>query len=186
MFDEYNIHIYIISLIVFVIIDYATSVFGVSILSYLSQYLNQLLNTNIPFKEYTILFAGLCALLFISKRDNWLPFLGQTVFPKGLLKDSSPTTFNKQVTLNVGIPNAKVVYWASNDTKNETTDVFKAYGDFSNGGVTSSNSKGDATFKFNEGTGYIVPNGKHIKRHVHYRVMKDKFSLLGRVRTHFY
>ena len=186
MFDEYNIHIYIISLIVFVIIDYATSVFGVSILSYLSQYLNQLLNTNIPFKEYTILFAGLCALLFISKRDNWLPFLGQTVFPKGLLKDSSPTTFNKQVTLNVGIPNAKVVYWASNDTKNETTPVFDAYGDFSNAGVAISNSNGDATLKVRKSTGYIVPNGKHIKRHVHYRLAKDEYSMLGSVNTEYY
>lgn len=184
--EEYYLHIYIIALIVFVAIDSCLKVFGVSVIEIISSFLNKLLRTNLRFENYVYVTAGVFAVIFLLKRDNWLPFLGQTVFPKGLLKENIPVEFDKQIKANVGQGNAKVIYWASNDTKNENTNVFDAYGDFSNGGITTSDSKGNVTFKFNTGTGYVVPNGKYIKRHIHYRVMKDKYSMLGRVRTLFY
>ena len=184
--EEFYLHIYIISLVVFAAIDSCLKVFGITIVRDLSNLLNKFLSTNLMFDNYFYITAGVFAVIFFLKRDNWLPFLGQTVFPKGLLKENLPEDYDKEVSTNVGIPNAKVIYWASYDTKNENTNVFDAYGDFANGGVTTSNEKGDVVFKFNSGTGYIVPGEKYIKRHVHYRVMKDKYSILGRVKTVFY
>ena len=184
--EEFYLHIYIIALIVFAAIDAALKVFGITIVRDLSNLLNKFLSTNLMFDNYFYITAGVFAVIFFLKRDNWLPFLGQTVFPKGLLKENLPEDYDKEVSTNVKIPNAKVIYWASYDTKNENTNVFDAYGDFANGGVTTSNEQGDVVFKFNSGTGYIVPGEKYIKRHVHYRVMKDKYSILGRVKTVFY
>ena len=184
--DEYYLHIYIIALVVFVAIDSCLRVFGINIIYSLSVLLNDLLKSTLRFDNYIYVTAGVLAVIFLLKRDVFLPFLGQTVFPKGLLKENLPDNYDREITANVGQANAKVVYWASNDTENENTEVFDAYGDFSNGGITTSDENGNALFKFNTGTGYIVPNGKYIKRHVHYRVMKDKYSMLGRVRTLFY
>lgn len=184
--EEYYLHIYIIALIVFVTIDTCLKVFGISVVEIISSFLNKMLRTNLRFENYIYVTAGVFAVLILLKRDTWLPFLGQTVIPKGILKENIPENYNKEIKTNVGEANAKVIYWASNDTKNENTKVFDAYGDFSNGGITTSDTKGDVVFKFNTGTGYIVPSGKYIKRHVHYRVMKDKYSMLGRVKTVFY
>ena len=71
-------------------------------------------------------------------------------------------------------------------SKNETTPVFEAYDDFSNAGVAMSNAQGNAVLKVQKSTGYIVPNGKYIKRHVHYRLAKDEYSMLGSVNTAYY
>ena len=37
----------------------------------------------------------------------------------------------------------------------------------------------------NKGTGYIVPSGKYIKPHVHYRELKTEYSMIGPVETIF-
>lgn len=172
---EYKIHFYLAGFIIFAALELALSVFNVSIMDYF-----------MPLKKPVYILAGISAFLFAIKRDNWLPFLGQTVFPHNILQDQEPEDATEELQISTSIPNAKIVYWASKDTQNETTPVFDAYDDFSNAGITTTNEKGEAILKIRKSTGYIVPSGKYIKRHVHYRIGKGKHSMLGRVRTYFY
>ena len=54
----------------------------------------------------------------------------------------------------------------------EKTGFFvEAYGDFSNSGVVMSNSSGLAELPILAGSGYTVPSGRKLDRHVHYRVL---------------
>lgn len=184
---EYELHIYLMTFIVFVSIEMMFfTVFDISLIDTITQAFNSIMGTNFFLKDYVYLAAGIAGILISLKRDNWLPFLGRAVFPHNILQQQAPQDATEEIIVNVKEPNAKVIYWASNDTKNETTPVFDAYGDFSNAGVAISNSNGDATLKVRKSTGYIVPNGKHIKRHVHYRLAKDEYSMLGSVNTEYY
>tara|TARA_Y100000389_G_scaffold2101_1_gene2114 strand:- start:64 stop:624 length:561 start_codon:yes stop_codon:yes gene_type:complete len=184
---EYELHIYLLTIVVFVSIEMLFfTVFDISIIDTMTNIVNSLLNTNFYFRDYVYLAAGIAGLLIAFKRDNWLPFLGRSVFPHSILQQQSPQDATQEITVNVKEPNAKVIYWASKDTNNETTPVFEAYDDFSNAGVAISNSNGDAILKVRKSTGYIVPNGKYIKRHVHYRLAKDEYSMLGSVNTKYY
>jgi ABC-type Fe3+-hydroxamate transport system substrate-binding protein len=80
-------------------------------------------------------------------------------------------------------PNTKVAYWAALP-KGDNPDVITAYGDYSNSGVVMSDANGNAVLQFNKGTGYIVPGGKYIRPHVHYRVFYSHHpEILSRVHT---
>ena len=184
---EYELHMYLLTIVVFMSIEMMFfSLTDISIIDNITQLINNLLNTNFYFKDYVYIVAGISGLLIALKRDNWLPFLGRSVFPHSILQQQAPQDATEEITINVKEPNAKVIYWASKDTNNETTPVFEAYDDFSNAGVAISNSNGDAILKVRKSTGYIVPNGKYIKRHVHYRLAKDEYSMLGSVNTKYY
>jgi len=184
---EYELHIYLLTILVFISIEMMFfSLTDISIIDTMTNIVNSLLNTNFYFRDYVYLVAGIAGLLIAFKRDNWLPFLGRSVFPHSILQQQSPQNATEEIIVNVKEPNAKVIYWASKDTKNETTPVFEAYDDFSNAGVAISNSNGDAVLRVRKSTGYIVPNGKYIKRHVHYRLAKDEYSMLGSVNTAYY
>ncbi len=184
---EYELHIYLLAIVVFMSIEMMFfSLTDISIIDIITQLINNLLNTNFYFKDYVYIVAGIAGLLIALKRDNWLPFLGRSVFPHSILQQQTPTQATQEITVNVKVPNAKVIYWASKDTQNETTPVFEAYDDFSNAGVAMSNAQGNAVLKVQKSTGYIVPSGKYIKRHVHYRLAKDEYSMLGSVNTAYY
>lgn len=183
---EYQLHIYLIAAIVFVAIDRLFSVFGIDLISQMSSWINKVLNTSLPLDSYAYIVCGIAALILVSKRDNWLPFLGEAVFPHNILEEKFPSDFTEEIHKNVGVPNAKVIYWASKDTGDETTPVFEAYEDFSNAGVALSDASGNVIFKVHKSTGYVVPSGRYIKRHVHYRIAHNKYSMLGRVNTVYY
>jgi hypothetical protein len=184
---EYELHMYLLTLVVFVSIEMMfSSITDISIIDIITQIINSFLGTNFFFKDYIYVICGLAGLMITLKRDNWLPFLGRSVFPHSILQQQAPQDATEEITVNVKEPNAKVIYWASKDTKNETTPVFDAYDDFSNAGVTMSDKDGNAILKVRKSTGYIVPNGKYIKRHVHYRLAKDEYSMLGSVNTAYY
>ena len=184
---EYELHIYLLTIVVFISIEMMFfSLTDISLIDTITQIINSFLNTNFYFRDYIYLAAGIAGLLIAFKRDNWLPFLGRSVFPHNILRQQTPQDATEEITVNVKVPNAKVIYWASKDTNNEITPVFDAYDDFSNAGVAISNTQGDAVLKVRKSTGYIVPNGKYIKRHVHYRLAKDEYSMLGSVNTAYY
>ena len=67
---------------------------------------------------------------------------------------------------------------------NKNIKVEQAYGAYSNAGVTVSDKNGFAVLTFNKGTGYIVPSGKYIKPHVHYRELNE-FGMMGSVKTRY-
>jgi hypothetical protein len=116
-------------------------------------------------------------------RNTWLPFLGKTVFPHALVPNKTIDKASKTIKVNV-TPNTKVAYWATLD-KGDKPDVYTAYADYSNSGVVDSDDKGVATLAINEGSGYIVPNGKYIKPHIHYRELHTS-GMTGPVETVFY
>ena len=129
------------------------------------------------------LLAGVSIILLSLKKHTLLPFLGDTVIPATLIpetKNTGDTSIQIQVT-----PNTKVAYWSSLPSTNKTPPVDIAYGDNSNSGVSKSDENGFVTLTFNKGTGYIVPSGKYIKPHVHYRELKTEYSMIGPDETIF-
>ena len=125
--------------------------------------------------------TGISIVLLAIKKQTWLPFLGDTVIPVTLL----PETVNVgDTTIKIKVkPNTKVAYWASLPSTAEKLPVDIAYGDYSNAGVSKSDKDGFATLTFNKGVGYIVPSGKYIKPHIHYRELNTEYSMIGPVKT---
>ena len=133
------------------------------------------------------LVIGLCAL-FLIRRDYFLPFLGQSVFPlHAISSNKSPEGAN--VTMNVRVqPNAKVVYWAAEPCTRESkcnppVGVWEAYGEYRNAGVTTADNEGIATLNVRQPQKYVVPNKSGaIPPHIHYRYFLNE-GMLSDVHT---
>ena len=127
------------------------------------------------------LITGISIILLAIKKQTWLPFLGDTVIPFTLM----PETINVgDTTIKIKVkPNTKVAYWSSLPSTDKKPPVDKAYGDYTNAGVSKSNNDGLVTLTFNKGTGYIVPDGRFIKPHIHYRELNTEYSMIGPVKT---
>jgi uncharacterized membrane protein YuzA (DUF378 family) len=145
---------------------------------------------------YTL--VGLSALYFIFKRDYFLPFLGETVFPCEPLAEKSPDKADAVVEIHVK-PNSNVIYWAAeNDEKVHGKDPkekkesaterivenpWKAYMKFENSGVARSDDKGRAVLRVRRPVTYRVPfSGRALDKHIHYRVCGEN-GMLGRIET---
>lgn len=136
-------------------------------------------------EKITYLIVALSAVYVGTKRDNWLPFLGHTVFPPSLVPLKEAKEHNHIVEVKVA-PNAKVAYWGA-IASNTIPDVLTAYSEYENSGVVMADEKGIAKLKVIKGTGYIVPSGRYIPPHVHYRVVNgSEGGMMGRVMTHNY
>jgi len=127
------------------------------------------------------ILAGIAILFLAIKKQTWLPFLGETIIPSILI----PETINiGDTTIKIKIkPNTKVAYWSALPSTDEKPTVDKAYGNYSNAGVSKSDNDGFATLTFNKGTGYVVPDGRYIKPHIHYRELNNEYSMIGPVNT---
>ena len=137
-----------------------------------------------PVQKVIFFCMAVVALMKFRYRDYYLPFLGDAVFPNELLGVSSPMGYNTVVEVKVP-KDAKVVYWAAleNDgTKGQMP--WKAYGNYSNSGVTNADAKGKALLKVVSPRGYNKPWGKPLKPHVHYRYFKTN-GMMSRVFTEF-
>ncbi len=133
------------------------------------------------FSKVIYFITGISIVLLGMEIQTFLPFLGETVFPFTLIpetKNVGDTTITIKVT-----PNTKVAYWSSLPSTDENPPVVKAYGDYSNAGVSTSDKDGHAILTFNKGTGYTVPSGKFIKPHIHYRELNGEYSMIGPVKT---
>jgi uncharacterized membrane protein YuzA (DUF378 family) len=147
------------------------------------------INTFFDFENYPSRFIymiiGVLSLYFLSKRDVFLPFLGDTVFPCGYLQEKTPTKANTQIKVRVP-PYSTVLYWAAEDSvetdnRNEKSYA-EAYMNYENSGVTKANKNGIAVLQFRTPQGYTVPSGKKLNPHVHYRYCKNS-GMLSRVET---
>lgn len=130
--------------------------------------------------------VGVAALSIMFYRDTYLPFLGETIMPCTLLKDSTPSGADTQFEVTVK-PGAKVIFWASEPGKEHLSklkDWRAAYLNFENVGVTQANDKGRAVLKLRKPQAYSVPFRGRIDPHVHYRVCGEG-AMLGRVETVF-
>lgn len=121
----------------------------------------------------------------LKDRDYYLPFLGDAVFPHGLLQEMTPAVYDMEVEIHVP-KQTKVVYWASleNESGNNDQMPWIAYGNYSNSGVTMSDSDGHALLRLKSPRGYKTPWGKNLKPHVHYRYFLTN-GMMSRVFTHF-
>jgi uncharacterized membrane protein YuzA (DUF378 family) len=164
-------------------INWGTTALGYNLVEMLSKFINTALKTNLPIDKAIYILVALCGISLASKRTTWLPFLGRSVLPGGLVTKQTPTKADKKIKVRVQ-PNAKVAYWAATGKDKKDQDVFDAYNNHSNSGVVIADNKGIAELAIVEGEGYRVPNGKRIPKHVHYRVIGN--SMMDRVRTVYY
>ncbi len=128
------------------------------------------------------LLVGVSALLVAFNRDTYLPFLGESVFPVGIIQDQIPPGATRSISVNVQ-PGAKVVYWAS-EPGDGRHDYKVAYGQYLNAGVATADSSGHAVLKVREPQSYSVPFKGRLQPHVHFRVF-DHTGFVGRIKTVF-
>lgn len=128
------------------------------------------------------LIFGISALFLVLKRDVYLPFLGDAVYPTNPdeLEPRIPEGANKQVVVKVP-PNSPVVYWAAQSGETAPNPQ-EAYGDYSNSGVAISDKFGNALLKFRNPRDYKIPSGNVLKPHVHYRYGKYH-GMMSRIET---
>jgi uncharacterized membrane protein YuzA (DUF378 family) len=131
--------------------------------------------------------VGLAALYLVTKRDVYLPFLGETVLPCAAFAARTPDNANQEITITT-LPNTKVIYWASEprgDASGNLQDWDVAYNDFTNSGVAISDEKGNAILRFRGNPqAYKVPFKGTIKPHVHFRIC-EKYGMVGPVQIYY-
>jgi len=149
--------------------------------------LDQYLNKKSYFNIILYSMIAISGLVLMFQTTTWLPFLGPCAFPtKGLIPNKVNTLGTKIIKVNVK-PNTRVAYWASLPVpNNEQPYVEDAYSNFSNSGVVTSNSEGIAELSIKPGTSYIVPSGKEISKHVHYRELDNRLGMMGELKTVYY
>lgn len=129
-----------------------------------------------------LVIAMLAALSLVFRRNVYLPFLGETVYPCDNLSEKSPDGAELTVTVTDVPANTKVVYWASEPSQSIVSNPWDAYGKYENSGVATSDASGTAQLRIRKPTGYKVPSGRELKPHVHYRFCQES-GILSEIRT---
>ena len=164
-------------------VNWGTTAMGFNIVEKINLALSRIFHKRLWLDRVIYILVAAAAIILAFDRTLWLPFLGETVLPSSLipLKEQSGST---KIKVKVA-PNTKVAYWAALPNGSDEDPVEIAYGKYGNSGVTMSNDEGDATLSFEKGTGYVVPSGRKIDSHVHYRELPEEYGLLGPIRTVF-
>jgi hypothetical protein len=181
IYAMYTMRMIIVAIVLFGAIHYSALIFDYNLAEYLNLvFFRVFKKRGIVDKVLYAIFA-ICAVILVFDRTTWLPFLGETVIPSAIV----PLKTNVgDTTVNVNVePGAKVAFWAAKP--GSITKVDEAYDDYSNSGVVLANDLGVATLTFNKGSEYVVPSGRHIKSHVHYREFNNKLGMLGPVQSVF-
>jgi hypothetical protein len=147
--------------------------------------LNNIKNKNIVVTIYIIF--SIAVIYNIFNRDFYLPFLGPSVIPiKQIdIQDNRKTTVNLK-----NLPsNKRIIYWASNPSKNNFSDPLSAYKGYGNTGISKTDENGNVTIKIYCPSEYYIPKKFGMKRklrnHIHYRIETDYEGLFGSVKTHY-
>jgi uncharacterized membrane protein YuzA (DUF378 family) len=162
-------------------INWGLTALDYNIVEKINRMLSDKFHTRLRLDKFVYIVVGLCALGLLFDRTTWLPFLGESVLP-GTLVPLKAHTGNTQVKVNVS-PGAKVAYWSAMPGDNPDIDVRDAYAKFGNSGVVMADGEGVATLSFDKGTDYVVPSGKSITSHVHYREFNDEYGMMGPIGT---
>lgn len=143
--------------------------FNVNVVQIISNLFNR--NHSEYIQQFLYIVVGLSAIMLIIDRNTFLPFLGPAAFPQPLAEEVVPESKGEMKSVNIKDlpPNVKVIYWAANPSDKIIDNPITAYGKYENQGITKTNDKGEAVLKVNIPTGYIVPTGRELKPHVHYR-----------------
>jgi uncharacterized membrane protein YuzA (DUF378 family) len=130
------------------------------------------------------ILVGIAALSIMFFRDTYLPFLGNAVFPTGILSESSPQKADKQIKIKIK-PNTQIIYWAANPSSTSPVkDPWTAYDSYDNAGITTSDHMGNAIIKFQSPSSYKIPSGFTINKHIHYRTVSEP-GILSTIKTIF-
>ena len=151
---------------------------------------NPIRRIRVPSVEKGIYLLVLFAAFYnISRRNYYLPFLGNCVFPCNALRPSNPSNATMELVLQNLTPNTNVVFWASekkdsHDTNEVVETPWDAYDAMANKGIAISDAKGKATIKIRTPVAYKVPSGRTLQQHVHYRECVGN-GMLGPVQTKY-
>ena len=128
------------------------------------------------------LIIGIAGIYQISKRDFYLPFLGQSAYPCGNLMEKVPQDATIVKTIKT-TPNINVIYWAAEPNTNVVENPWDAYDKNANSGVAKSDKDGNAILQVRKPASYKVPHKrKELKPHIHYRECFNN-SMLSPVKT---
>lgn len=119
-----------------------------------------------------MVIIGVLAIVVMPNRDMYLPFLGETALPASILVDT-PRRGNVIFAIDGVTPNAKVIYWAANPSKEVGTNPKSAYSNTINGGITTASEEGVAHITLDCPQSYKVNRlgiDKQLPKHVHFRV----------------
>lgn len=179
-------YIILMSLVIIGSVNWGAHALGYNIIDGISYKINQIFNSNIPINKIIYIIVAITGLWLASKKTTWLPFLGETVFPESLVPLKQPLNVDTTVKIKTK-PNVKIAYWAALN-KGDNIDVMSAYGNYENSGVVMSDDNGDALLPIMTGTGYTLPSGTVLPRHVHYRIVNysDSCGIMGKIKTVYY
>jgi uncharacterized membrane protein YuzA (DUF378 family) len=183
-----RLRILLLSIVLFGALNYGAMGFGYNLIDGSSIYLNQSSGKNLYLNSIIYIIIALAAMYLAFDRNTWLPFLGDTVLPGSLIplkRNTNESGRHTIITVQVK-PGARVAYWASLPNDKEVPLVEQAYADYSNSGVVLADRQGRANLRVVVGSAYEVPNGKVIKRHVHYRELDQQYGMVGQVQTTYY
>jgi hypothetical protein len=145
-------------------------------------------NGTVDFVVKIVSLVGIMSVVhFATNRDFYLPFLGDTVFPTGLLGDNIVPN-DSDLTIEVKIkPNTKLIYWAAEPCEGEECKTpvmaWHAYKEYKNSGIATSNNDGLATIRVRSPQHYKVPYKQSLLTpHVHYRTILNN-GMLSRIHT---
>ena len=121
----------------------------------------------VPYIIYILI--GIAGLYQLTRRDFYLPFLGQSVYPCGNLIEKVPQDATITKTIQTK-PNINIIYWAAEPNTNVVDNPWTAYNKYANSGVVKSDKNGTAVLQVRKPTSYKVPyKNKKLEPHIHYR-----------------
>ena len=191
MYSAIVFHMVLIALVLVGALNWGFHTFGYNLVEMLNRFLSGVFKRRLPLDRVIYVVVALSAVALAVQRDTWLPFLGNSVLPGAVVplkKNMGDTTVDVKV-----MPGAKVAYWAAEPLDSTTEGAAKAdavplvraaYDQFENSGVVVANDQGVATLVFNKGTSYIVPSGRKLESHVHYREFGED-GMMGPVKSVF-
>jgi hypothetical protein len=118
-------------------------------------------------KDPVYILIGIAAL-YNSNLITILPFLGETVFPNGILQPIFPKGANVEYTIDNLPPNVDIVYWGASKDGGGDVGPNIAYDEYKNAGISKSDEFGVAKLKFMCPSTYSV-YGRALPKHIHYR-----------------
>jgi uncharacterized membrane protein YuzA (DUF378 family) len=183
MYSAAVFHMVLIALVLVGALNWGFHTFGYNLVEMLNRFLSGVFKRRLPLDRIIYVVVAISALILAFQRDTWLPFLGESVLPGAVLAlktNSGDTTVDVKVK-----PGTKVAYWAAKpEAEGAVPQVKVAYDDFENSGVVVANEQGVAKLVFNKGTSYVVPSGRKLESHVHYREFGED-GMMGPVKSVF-
>ena len=180
-FEETKIRIYLHKFLILVAIfggiNYASmGIFKYNLIEELEKYLKI---ENL--KKIIYIIIGISGFL-LFERDNFLPFLGHSVYPCEPLKESYPENSNIKIKIRTEA-NKNIIFWASEPNNKILDNPYDAYLDYKNSGVTRSDENGIAILKVRKPSNYYVPmKPEPLRKHIHYRICNGN-GMLSRIET---